>query len=156
MPAAWAAATASCRDDHAHHFAPAPRCLDPLAEAHAVDQLHRDERVVLEVADVEHGHDRGMRESRECLRFTMQARAMCFAQSIATHDLERDATIELWIVRGVDGAHAAVAELRKNYVAAEPRRRLFLFFGCCSSSRAVRDGLGRVVFGITLHAQLPQ
>jgi hypothetical protein len=53
---------ASRRHDHAHDLAPGARLLlHPLAQRDAIEELHRDERVVLDVANVEYGHDRRMR-----------------------------------------------------------------------------------------------
>jgi hypothetical protein len=130
-------------DDHAHDLAPGVRLLHPLAEAHALDELHRDERVVDDVADVEHGDDGWMREQRERLRLAVQPRAVRLGELAGTHDLERDAAIELGIVGGVDDAHAAAAELVQHDVAAEHGRlRPDLFSG---DARALACGTPRTV-----------
>src|SRR5205814_6809274 len=82
--------------DHADDLAPGARLLlEPVAQRDAVDQLHRDERVALDVADVEHGDDRWMREPREGLRLAMEPRAMQLGELIGGDDLERDAPVEL-------------------------------------------------------------
>ena len=77
----------------------------------AVDQLHDDERPVLVLAEVVHGHDVGMVQRRRGQRLLPEARAeVGIAAVLGAEDLDRDVAIELGVVGAVDGGHAPLPE----------------------------------------------
>ncbi len=104
-------------------LAPRPlRGLDPLAQRHAGDELHRDEHaLVVESSDIEHRDHVRVREPRERLRLAEHPRALIFARGAPAglEQLDRDLAIELGVVGAVDHAHAARAEDVEHEVATD-------------------------------------
>ena len=110
------------RDEHVEHLAPRPRLVgEPALERSARDELHREEHLVVEHADVVDGDDVGVREPRHRLRLAQQARAApCPSRPVpGLEQLERDLAIELGIVRAVDDAHRAGADAFDDDVTAD-------------------------------------
>ena len=59
-------------------LAPAPRLLlDPIAQRLAAHVFHRDEQLVVEQADLEHGDDVGVCELRHRERFAIEPIVVC-------------------------------------------------------------------------------
>ena len=71
------------------------------------------------VADLVHRDDVRMRELRHRLRLADQPRAGLGARAAALHDLDRDAAIEIGVVRLEHDAHAAGAELAHDAEVAD-------------------------------------
>ena len=101
---------------------------DQIVEPAALDQLHHVEGAAVgERAGVVNGHDAGMIEPGQDVRFALQPRrARAFLIGDVEH-LHRDVAIEDVIAGDVDGAHAAVAGDAGDLVARielGPRRRI--------------------------------
>ena len=99
----------------------APRRLrgpEPVLERDAVDELHGDEVGAVCGADVEHGDHVGMRQLCHRARFAEQPGACVGARCV--EQLDRDASLEVRIERGVDDAHPAAAE---HALEPEPAER---------------------------------
>jgi hypothetical protein len=116
--------TAPGLDEHVDHLAPRPaRRLQPLAQRAAVVQLHDEEDLVLDGADLVHGDDVGMRQARHRLRLAQEASARLLpAQAAArprTQDLERHLAVEQRIVRDVHDAHPARADPVQHHEARQ-------------------------------------
>ena len=85
--------------------------VEPALERPAADELHREEDLVVDHADVVDGDDVRVREPRHRLRLAQQARARRVLHALPRlEQLERDLAIELRIVRAVDHAHPAGAD----------------------------------------------
>ncbi len=96
--------------------------------------------------------DIGMAQSRQSPRFTIKALAeTCLAAIRAGQDFQRDHSVQCWLARFIDGAHAAGVEQAKNLKLREKilnllhGRRLeskgLPFFGCIRLS-ALREQAG--------------
>ena len=111
-------------DEDVEDLAPgAPRGVLPVRDGVAVDELHRDEDLVLEAAHVVDHDDVGVRKARDRLRLAQQARLLLdeLGADGAGHvqQLDRDLAIELGIVRGVDVSHRAPADQTEDQIAAD-------------------------------------
>ena len=95
-----------------------PLVLEPLGHRRALDEPHGDEHLPAFVADVVDGDHVRMRQARHRLRLAEQALA-ARAHDRSAQDLERDLAIELRVVGGVDGRHAAFAEHIEDEIAAD-------------------------------------
>jgi thiamine-monophosphate kinase len=111
---------------HLQRLVPGARLrLRPEAAGVAFDELHRDEDLVLERADVVDDDDVRVRQARDRLRLA-QRPLPPFEQRDAgarldPQQLDRHLAIQLRIVRGVDLAHAAAADQPEDDVAANAR-----------------------------------
>ncbi len=98
--------------------------LEPGTEGAARHELHGDEELIGEAADVVHGDDVGVGEPGEHLRLPKESGALFVvgvAAGLHTDELERHLAIELGIVRGVDDALPARAHRLEHDVPAERR-----------------------------------
>jgi hypothetical protein len=116
------------RTRRAHHREDlAPRAhtrLAPLAQRHALDELHRDEDAIAERADIVHRDHVRMGQPRHRLRLSQQPglaarRRRPRAARSGLEQLERDPTIELGIVGRIDDAHATLPDHIDDDVAAD-------------------------------------
>ena len=122
--------------------------VEPLLDVVTFDELHRDVDPIIEHAGVIHGDHIGMREPRERLGLSQQpgARFGVLALAVANADeLERDAAVELRVVRFVYDPHAAHSELVHDDVA--PDRG-----GPLEKSRRFPRHLHGSVCGLGVHA----
>ncbi len=85
------------------------RAALPVAQRLALDELHRDEHLVVDRADVD-ADDVRVRELCQRLCLAHEPGATGQLDRLGTHDFDRDLAIELGIVRNVDGAHRTAAE----------------------------------------------
>ncbi len=83
----------------------------PGGKVAARDPLHGHEDLIADGADVVDGDDVGVRQARRGLRLAQQARACARRRGVGPQQLEREHAVQLRIVRLVDHAHAAAAEL---------------------------------------------
>ena len=123
-PTAWAAArpsqictsTASARG-RSH----AGAC--PLAQAHAAEELHDDERrAVVELDEVGDVDDVAVADPVDGARLLEEPEHRVAApRVVAAQELERDLAAELDVLGAVHVAHAALAEQLEDLVAAEHR-----------------------------------
>jgi hypothetical protein len=111
--------------------------LEPARQGHALDELHREEQLVADATDVEHGDDVRVRQLRHRLGLARHPGALRLevAGSIRMQQLDRDPAVELGIVGDEHDAHAALADARAELVAAERDRR--------RAGRTRRTGDGR-------------
>ncbi len=114
-----------CRQVDVQHLAPgAVGRRQPVADGVPLDELHRDEDRVLEGADVVDDHHVRVRQARDRLRLTQEARAAVRADGPGrggprAQQLDGDLSIQLRIVRGVDLAHPAPPQQAEHDVAPE-------------------------------------
>jgi hypothetical protein len=93
--------------------------LEPLAQRAPVEQLLREEHGVPFGADlVDRDHVR-VRHARHGLALAHHADAILFVARRVAHDLQRDLTIELRIVGGIDRAHSSTTELGHDGESAD-------------------------------------
>jgi len=99
-------------DERAHDVAPRPLLArQPQRQRLALDQLHRDEHGLADRADVVDRDHVRMRQPGERLGLAQHPRRRARRAGLARpHHLERDAAVEVGVVRGVDDAHAARAD----------------------------------------------
>src|SRR5262249_31805254 len=113
MPAVWAAA--SPRPAARNISTTAGGGGEPRGQRLPLDELHRKEDVIVDGADIVHRDDVGVGELSHGLRFPPEIVAHAFAlvagKAALAQDLEGNLAIELGIVRHIDGAHRARAEL---------------------------------------------
>ena len=95
---------------------------EPGAQGLAGDQLHGDEELVVDAADLVDLDDVGVGEAGEGLGLALEA-GLADAEAVVVdagaQELEGDAAVELGVVGGVDDGHAAVAEGAGDDVAAD-------------------------------------
>ena len=103
--------------DVAHHLHPldARHRLRGLAQRLAVDELERDERVAVELADAVDLADVRMLDARLGPRLLHQPARQVGAG--VAHDLQRDVAPEAWVEGLVDLAHAAATEQSEHLIA---------------------------------------
>ena len=95
----------------------------PLGETPPFDELHREVRPALEVADVVDLHDVGVSQARGRLRLALESLAFIWSGKVAGQQhLDGDRAVEALIPRPVHNTHAAPAQLVLHFVAAEMRR----------------------------------
>ena len=106
-------------DEHRDDLAPRELLrVEPVAQRPAREVLHREEDLALVDADVEDADDVRVRHLRHRLRLAHEAgaTAVLVAAAGGAQDLDRDLTVELGIVRGVDDAHGAGAEALEDQI----------------------------------------
>ena len=114
------------REHHRAHLAPGS-LLDgePRAERHTIDELHRDEDLVIaHDTDVVHDHDVRVRQPRERLGFAQQPARIAdrgAGACLGVQELQRDHAIELGIERAIHDPHPTFAEAIEDDVAADAR-----------------------------------
>ncbi len=109
-------------DEHIQHLAPVTRAsAEPALERSAAQELHGQEHLSVEDADVVHGDDVRVRQPRHRLRLAQQPRARRVLLTLLAplEQLERDLSIELRIVGAVDDAHRAAADAFDDQIAAD-------------------------------------
>ena len=98
----------------------APQLGDRLLQRLAVDVLHRVVVDALLLPDGEHRHDVRMVQLGRRLRFVAEAGDLPLIEHRGERqDLERHAPVERLLVRLVDDAHAAAADLAHDPVVAD-------------------------------------
>lgn len=111
---------ASHGDELVENLAPgAARRTKPRGERLAFDELHRDVDLIAIGAGVVNPDDVRMRQLRERSTLTQQTLETSARRELGMHELERDTTLELRIVRGVHGAHPTVPDARLHAIAAD-------------------------------------
>ena len=118
-------------DEDVEDLAPRARLLrEPALDRPTGDELHRQEHLVVDDADVVNGDDVRVLEARDRLCFTQQARPRRVLHALPGLDqLEGDLSIELRIIRAVDDAHRAGADALDDHVTPDPGARVELA-GC--------------------------
>mgnify|MGYP000852136372 CR=1 FL=1 len=88
-----------------------------LAQIRAVDELHDEEPLACDHALVKHGDDAGVNDS--CGRARLAAEScdeILGVCQVRVHDLECDRAIKAFILRDVDGGHAATRQPARHPV----------------------------------------
>ena len=108
-------------DVHAQDVLPAAAGLGlPAGQGGAVDELHGDEQLTIDLADLVDLDYIGRRYARQRLRLAEDARPqLAVALPRGVDQLERDLAVELFVVGGVHDAHRAFAELAQKDIAAD-------------------------------------
>ena len=107
-----------------------PLRAQQLAQVRAVDELHDEEPLARDHALVKHGDDAGMNDS--CGRARLAAEAcdeILGVCQVRVHDLEGDGAIKAFILRDVDGGHAATRQPARHpvpFVDEEANQRVRL------------------------------
>ena len=90
---------------------------EPCRQRFALEQLHGNEQLAVGFADFVKLTHVGMRHAGRCARLAPEALTRQLIAG-ATHHLEGDATLEPFVGRGVDHAHAAFAELGHHAIVS--------------------------------------
>ena len=100
-------------------------CSQPVGDGVPLDELHRDEDLVVERADVVDDDDVRVRQPRDRLRLAQRPLPPLGQRDAVAgldpQELDRDLAIELRIVRRVDLAHPAAPDQPQHDVAADDR-----------------------------------
>jgi len=105
---------------HVEHLTPRSfAALLPLFGTPPRDVLHRDEELVVVLADFVDLHHVGVVQLGECLRLSEHALALFRGDAIVVQDFDGDVAAELGVVGAVDDAHAAGADLFGDLEAAD-------------------------------------
>ena len=93
---------------------------EPVRQLDTRHELHHDERVAVELADVVDGADVGMAQFRDGPRFTQKAIPCrrCPRRILPEH-LDSDLAPKPRVARAIDDAHAARAERFHDFVMTE-------------------------------------
>lgn len=94
----------------------------PRVEGLALDVLHGDEQLAVELADLVHRDHRRVLELGQRLRLSLHAGLARLAE-VRAQQLQRHAAAQLVIVGDHDHAHAPRADLFEQHVATQPRAR---------------------------------
>ena len=101
------------------------RQLSPLRECVAGDVFHDDVGASFRLAGVVHLDDVRMREPARELRLMQKARPkVSVTRDVLGEHLDRDETVQLFVVREIDDRHAAPAERPLDAIAACREKRL--------------------------------
>src|SRR6185295_9681079 len=82
-------------------------------------ELHREERMSAVFADLVHGDDVLVRESRRMTALTEEARVRLGVEHVVAHHLHGDRAPRRLIARAIDRPHRAAPELRLDAIAAD-------------------------------------
>jgi hypothetical protein len=106
--------------EHRQHRRPAARRgAQPGREGAAVDELHRQEHLPVDHADVVDRDHAGVAHAGHRPGLAQQAGRALGAVQLGADQLDRHLAIELWIVAGVDDPHAALPDPVEDHVAAD-------------------------------------
>jgi len=110
--------------------------LEARAERLAVHEFHHDEGAARVLDELVNRQDVGVRQLRDADRLALEARERCrvVRERLGDH-LDRNVTPEPRIAGTIDGAHAAGAERRDDFVATETRSGSQRHRRKCSASR---------------------
>jgi hypothetical protein len=114
-------------DEEVEDLAPGARLsLQPGVQGAAAEELHGQEDLLVDDADVVDADDVGVGQPGHRLGLAHQARGRegVGLGAVGVEDLERDLPVQLRIVRAVDDAHGPGADLVEDDVAAELLTRL--------------------------------
>ena len=126
IPAAWAAERAlgdlgGDVQDLVPREGPAPHAL---TQGLAIDELGRDEVNGIGLVDLVNGDDVGVIQRGGGFRFLHEPpHPILIRGDLEAQDLQRDFAIELRVLREIDLAHPALADLRADFIAPEFRAR---------------------------------
>ena len=95
--------------------------LRPVLQRAAIDELGDDILAPFELPDVMHRQNVRMVQRRGHLRLALEPPARRRVRQFVGQNLDRHGPVELGVERPVDGAHAALAELRLNAIGADLR-----------------------------------
>lgn len=99
-------------------------CREPLAQGHAVHELHRDEAHSLLFADLVDGDDAGVVQGRGGAGLALEAaQALGAGGDLAGQHLDGGLAPELQVAGAIDLPHAPGAQGRQDLVGSEPRSR---------------------------------
>ena len=148
------------RDEDVEDLQPGPALgLQPVAKRVSIDELHRDEHPFVERVGLVDDDDVGMGDARRRLSLAHQAAAIGLAVRlvVAADQLDRDLTVEVRIVGGVDLAHGAPADEAQDHEAPErravgERRRGSGRWLLVRQSHDIRVGIGRLASKLKLRA----
>jgi hypothetical protein len=97
-----------------------PFAVEARAQSLAVNELHRDEVRAVFVADFVDGDDVRVVQGGGGRRLALEAAQSVFAlREFGGEDFERGGTAQVRVLREIDFAHPARAELRADFVTAE-------------------------------------
>ena len=107
-------------DDHGVAHRQRLLLVQRVGQRRAFDQLHRHVRPVLDLADVVHDHDIGVRQAAGGARLAQEAHAavVVLAQR-RVQEFDGHVAADRGVVRAVHGGHAAAAQARLDAVAAD-------------------------------------
>ena len=120
-PAPWAYCSASSTCSHEHHGARNLHrpVLDQFLEGFALEKLHHHQEVVPVAGQLVDGADPAVIQLRERHGLAAKALDRFLIDQVGVEHLDRDAAIERFVDRLVDGAHPASADLLDDAVLAD-------------------------------------
>jgi hypothetical protein len=114
--------------------------LHPALERVTRDVLHRDERLAVRDAGLEHADDVRIREPRERLRFPTQPVLLLGVEPrLEVSHLDRDHTLELRVACAIHRAHRTAADQIEHLEPAHPLD----WWRCIPGHRFARTGRER-------------
>ncbi len=120
---------ATCKREPLDDLGLALTLREPAAERAGIEQLLREEHEAAFDADlVDRDHVR-MRDARHRLALAQHPHALLVGGGGGAQHFERDLAIELAVVRTIDHAHPALAELAGDDKPADPRAVMDVGFG---------------------------
>ena len=88
-----------------------------MAQVRAVDELHDEEPLARDHALIKHRDDTGMNDACSGARLAPETGdEILRVRQVRVHDLERDGAIKAFILRDVDGGHAATRQPARHPV----------------------------------------
>ena len=93
-----------------------------LRERFTRQELHRDERIAVMLADVEDRHDVGMAQAAGGARLPREALAKSLGVETMAQQLDRDEAIDRGVPRKKQRAHPAFTDLVEDLIAAYEAR----------------------------------
>src|SRR5438105_3652981 len=88
-----------------------------MLEIRSLDELHRDEQMAVNLAEIVNRDDVRMLERSRCLRFAEESLAESrVLRDALAHHLDGDGTIEHRVHGAIDDAHGAFSDLRDDLV----------------------------------------
>jgi hypothetical protein len=147
--------TAARLHEHVDDLGGRSRALgEPLPQRSALDELHRDEELVVDRgADVVDRDHVRVREPCDRLRLAQHASATAAVLKIAAglpHQLECDLAIELGVVGGIHDAHTAGADHFEHEIATDRRAACEVVGSlerCGRVPETIGDGVGELGLG---------
>ena len=122
--------------------------LQELAQIHAVHELHQQEVEAARLPEIVHGDDVRMIQRRERLRLLFKPLGeLRIVRALRREQLQRDETVQRFLPRLVDHAHAAAPEAFEDFELRKMRREFL--------RREWRQRPGAVVRARRLHDLAP-
>src|SRR5215469_1241344 len=103
-----------------HRFSLQRLACDPMSERLTFEQLHRDERPILNLVDFVNRADVRMVEGRRRFGLSLEtAEHLWISRDIIGQEFESDETVQLDVLRFIDDTHSPTAELLDDAIVRD-------------------------------------